>query len=41
MVVRNMESFDGRKLEAPKIFFMKYPDRMKDVFGEMIENMVR
>lgn len=38
MVVRNMESFDGRKLEAPKIFFDRaYPDRMKDVFGEMIE----
>lgn len=38
MVIRNLESFDGRKLDAPKIFFDRaYPDRMKEIFGEMIE----
>lgn len=36
MIIRNMETFDNS--EEPKIFFDRaYPDRMKDVFDEIIE----
>lgn len=36
MIVRNMETFDDS--EETKIFFDRaYPDRMKDVFGEIVE----
>jgi hypothetical protein len=36
MIVRNIESFDDTSKE-PKIFFDRaYPDRMKDVFGEIV-----
>jgi len=36
MMVRNIETFDAQ--EESKIFFDRaYPDRMKDIFGEMIE----
>jgi hypothetical protein len=38
MIVRNMETFDESSSEAPKIFFDRaYPDRMKEVFGEILE----
>lgn len=36
MVIRNMEGYDGR--QEAKIFFDRaYPDRMKDIFGEIVE----
>ena len=36
MIVRNMETFDDS--EETKIFFDRaYPDRMKDIFGEIVE----
>jgi hypothetical protein len=38
MIIRNMESFDGDKLDKPKIFFDRaYPDRMKEIFDKIIE----
>lgn len=38
MIVRNIETFDDSDKESPKIFFDRaYPDRMKDVFAEIIE----
>lgn len=37
MIVRNIETFEESN-DSPKIFFDRaYPDRMKDVFGEIIE----
>lgn len=37
MIVRNIETFEETN-DSPKIFFDRaYPDRMKDVFGEIIE----
>jgi hypothetical protein len=37
MMVRNLETFDEANTE-PKIFFDRaYPDRVKDVFGEIVE----
>lgn len=37
MVIRNIESFDSGKNDEPKIFFDRaYPDRMKDIFDEII-----
>lgn len=36
MMIRNIESFDDKK--EPQIFFDRaYPDRMKDLFGKIIE----
>ena len=38
MMVRNIESFDDSNKEEANIFFDRaYPDRMKDIFGDMIE----
>ena len=38
MMVRNIESFEDSNKEEAKIFFDRaYPDRMKDIFGDMIE----
>jgi hypothetical protein len=38
MMIRNMESFDSTKEKEPKIFFDRaYPDRMKDIFGDIVE----
>lgn len=38
MMVRNIESFEDSNKEEAKIFFDRaYPDRMKDVFGEIVE----
>jgi hypothetical protein len=38
MIVRNIESFDENDTKEPQIFFDRaYPDRMKDIFNEMVE----
>ena len=37
MMIRNIETFTEKEIKNPKIFFDRgYPDRMKDVIGEMI-----
>jgi len=38
MMIRNIETFDTDSKAEPKIFFDRaYPDRMKEVFGQMVE----
>lgn len=38
MMIRNIETFDSDTNDDPKIFFDRaYPDRMKSVFGELVE----
>lgn len=38
MIVRNLETFDDDSNSEPRIFFDRaYPDRMKDIFGDIVE----